>query len=123
MYRYAAKNELPFKYVELFCSNDFGKPLFFRIHANSKGDSTMKALKKKYGTPKEILWSDNDFKTLFWQERKDVLTASLTQDRYGRSEFLFCIYYVKNLENLVKLEKIRQRAEEEKVENAGKTAF
>jgi len=123
MYRYAVKNELPFKYVELFFSNYSGKPLFFRIYASSKGDSTIEALKKKYGTPKEILWSDNNFKTLFWQKQKDVLTASLTQNRYDRSEYLFCIFYVKNLENLVGLEKIEQKAKEEKIEDAGKTAF
>lgn len=123
MYRYAVENKLSFKYVELFFSNYSDKPLFFRIYAGSKGDSTIEALKRKYGTPKEILWSDRNFKTLFWQNKKDVLTASLTRDRYDRSKFLFCIFYVKNLENLVELEKMEQRAEEVKPEDAGKTAF
>jgi hypothetical protein len=123
MYRYASKNELPFKYVELFFSNYSGKPLFFRIFASSKGDSTIEALKGKYGTPKEILWSENNFKTLFWQKQKDVLTASLIKNRYDQSEYLFCIFYVKNLEELVEKEKIEQKAKEEKIEDAGRSVF
>jgi hypothetical protein len=123
MYRYATKNELPFDYVELFFSNFSQKPLFFRIHATSKGDFTVNTLKKKYGPPQQIIKSEKAFQTLFWRKEKDVLTASLVKDRYDRLEYLFCIFYAKNLENLVKREKIERKDQVKKIEDAGKTAF
>jgi hypothetical protein len=123
MYRYATRNELPFDYVELFFSNFSQKPLFFRIHANSKGDFTMNTLKKKYGPPQQIKRPDKDFQTLFWRKEKDVLIASLIKDRFDRPEYLFCIFYAKNIENLVQREKIERKDKVKKIEDAGKTAF
>ena len=36
--------------------------------------------------------------TLFWKDDKDFFIVSSTLDRLGDPEYLFCIYYVKNLE-------------------------
>jgi hypothetical protein len=120
MYRYAP---LPFTYVELYFSDDTGEPLFFRIHASAKGASLLEALKKKYGTPKEIKWPKTDEFTLYWQKQNGILTVSKAQNRFEKPEYLFCIYYVKNIEKLIKTENIRRKAKEEKIKNAGKTAF
>jgi hypothetical protein len=123
MYRYATKNELPFNYVELFFSNFSKKPLFFRIHANSRGKFTVDTLKKKYGTPQQIIRSEKDLQTLYWRKEKDILTASLAKDRFDRPEYLFCIFYTNNIENLVEKEKIERKDKVKKIEDAGKTAF
>ena len=123
MYRYATKNELPFSYVELFFSNFSKKPLFFRIHANSKGDLTMNTLKNKYGTSQQIIRTEKDFQTLFWRKAKDVLIASLVKDRFDRPEYLFCIFYTKNIEDLVEREKVERKDKVKKIEDAGETAF
>lgn len=123
MYRYASQKKLPFTYVELFFSNYTRKPLFFRINANPKGASVVEALKNKYGPHQVIEWSETGEHTLHWQKQKDVLIVSQTQDRLGEPEYLFCIFHVKNLEELVETEKIERETREERIENAGKTAF
>lgn len=123
MYRYVNAKNLPFKYVELFFSNYNGEPLFFRIHAGSDGAPMIDTLKRKYGSSQQIIWSQNKGETLYWKDKKDILTASSAKDRYGRSEYLFCIFYTANLEKVIEKEKIEQKAKEEKIQNAGDTAF
>lgn len=123
MYRYVNSKKLPFDYVELFFSNYTGKPLFFRIRAGIKGASTIDILKEKYGSYQQIQWPKNEGQTLFWKDKKDILTASSTLDRYDRPEYLFCIFYAANLEKLVKKEEIEQTAREDKIKNAGEEAF
>lgn len=83
----------------------------------------MNTLKKKYGPPQQIKRPDKDFQTLFWRKEKDVLIASLIKDRFDRPEYLFCIFYAKNIENLVQREKIERKDKVKKIEDAGKTAF
>lgn len=123
MYRYADKNKLPFSKVELFFSDYTTNPLFFRIHAGPKGEPILQTLKKKYGPSVEIQWSQHNGKTFFWQKQKDVLTVSLSRNRYDRPEYLFCIFYVDNLEGLLEKERIERKVREEKIKDAGKIAF
>ncbi len=112
MYRYAIKKGLPFTYVELFFANDSGKPLLFRIYANEKGASLMETLKDKYGPFQEIKWSDKGEKTLFWKRHQDILTASLAKNRHENTEFLYCIYYVNNINNYLKKEQKKNIADD-----------
>ncbi len=123
MYRYASKNQLPFNYVELFFSGYTRKPVLFRIHASAKGADLIEPLKEKYGTPQEIPWSETGERTLFWQKQSDVFTVSQTRNRFGETEYLFCIFHVVNIEKLIERERNAQESGAEKIKNSGKTAF
>lgn len=118
IYRYASYNKLPFLYVELFFSDYSGKPLFLRIKADKSASEILDSLKSKYGPPSEIKWSEGGGKTLYWQMEKDIFTVSLSNDRLGEPEYLFCIFHVKNLEELVQREKVVEgQAVKEKRDN------
>ncbi len=123
MYRYARLKELPFKDITLLFSNDTKKPLFFKIIAGPGGAAILETLKKKYGEPEQFQWEENDGKTFFWKKNKDFLVVSSTLDRLGNPEYLFCIYYVNNLEEMLAMEKAKKRLEKKKLQEAGESAF
>ncbi len=123
MYRYARLKETPFIDIMLYFSNDTGKPLFFKISAGPGGEAIVKTLKEKYGPPQKFEWKDNDGHTIFWKEGKNFFIVSSTLDRLGNPEYLFCIYYVNNINEMLKIEKTRKLAEEKKIREAGESAF
>ena len=123
MYRYARLKELPFKDIMLYFSNDTGNPLFFKISAGSGGAAILETLKKKYGTPEQFQWENKEGSTLFWKDGKDFFIVSSTLDRLGDPEYLFCIYYVKNLEEMLAMEKTKKLSEQKKLREAGESAF
>ncbi len=123
MYRYARLKETPFIDVTLYFSNDTGNPLFFKISAGPGGGAILETIKKKYGPPQQFKWEDNDGHTIFWKEGKDFFIVSSTKDRLGNPEYLFCIYFVSNMEEMLKIEKARKLAEEKKIREAGESAF
>ncbi len=123
MYRYARLKETPFIDIMLYFSNDTGKPLFFKISAGPGGGAIVDTIVQKYGPPEQFSWKDNDGQTLFWKEGKDFFIVSSTRDRLGNPEYLFCIYYVDNMEEMLKIEKAGSRAEEKKIRKAGESAF
>ena len=123
MYRYARLKETPFTKVTLFFSDDTGKPLFFRISAGPDADAVVETIKKKYGSPEQFEWQNKDGRTFFWKDGKDFFIVSSTKDRQGNPEYLFCIYYVNNLEEMLAAERARQRSEKEKIREAGESAF
>jgi hypothetical protein len=123
MYRYARLKETPFNDVTLFFSNDTGKPLFFKISAGPDAAAIVETIKKKYGTPKRFEWQNKDGQTIFWKDRKDFFVVSSTKDRLGNPEYLFCIYYVNNLEEMLAMEKAKNLSEQEKIREAGESAF
>lgn len=123
MYRYARLKETPFKDVTLYFSNDTGNPLFFKISAGPDAAAIVKTIKKKYGSPREFQWKDKDGHTLFWKDQKDFFVVSSTKDRLGNPEYLFCIYHVNNLEGMLATEKARNLTEQEKIREAGESAF
>ncbi len=122
-YRYARLKETPFTKVTLYFSNDTGKPLFFKISAGPDAAAIVETLIKKYGTPEQFEWQDKDGRTIFWKDNKDMFIVSSTKDRQGNPEYLFCIYYVNNLEEMLATEKARQLSEKEKIREAGESAF
>ena len=123
MYRYARLKETPFNDITLYFSNDTGKPLFFKIFAGPDAAAIVETIKKKYGTPEQFQWQDRDGQTIFWRDRKDFFVVSSTKDRLGNPEYLFCIYYVKNLEEMLAMEKARNLTKQEKIREAGESAF
>ncbi len=123
MYRYARLKGTPFKDVMLYFSNDTGKPLFFKISAGPDAAAIVETVKKKYGPFERFKWEDNDGSTIFWKEGKDFFIVSSTQDRLGNPEYLFCIYFVNNLESMLAMEKAKKLREQEKIREAGESAF
>jgi len=123
VYRYAKKQNTPFTYVELFFSDDTQKPLFFRITAGAEGAAIMETILKKYGPPQEIEWGQGGGRTLFWEEGRDVFVASSFRNQRDDLEYLLCIYFVDNLEEMLRAEEARRLAEEERIRKAGKSAF
>lgn len=123
MYRYARLKELPFKDITLFFSNDTGHPLFFKISAGPGGAAILETLKNKYGQPEQFQWEDKNGETFFWKDDKDFFIVSATLDRLGNPDYLFCIYYVKNLEKMLASEKAKKRSEQKKLLEAGESAF
>ncbi|MCG6880198.1 MAG: hypothetical protein LJE96_13755 [Deltaproteobacteria bacterium] len=123
MYRYARLKELPFKDITLYFSNDTGNPLFFKISAGPGGAAILETLKKKYGAPEQFQWENKEGRTLFWKDGKDFFIVSSTLDRLGDPEYLFCIYYVKNLEEMLVVEKTKKLSEQKKIREGGESAF
>jgi hypothetical protein len=123
MYRYARLKETPFKDIMLYFSNDTGKPLFFKISAGPGGAAIVETIKKKYGPPEKFTWKDGDGRTIFWKEGKNFFVVSSTKDRLGNQEYLFCIYFVDNLEAMLATEKAKKLQEQEKIREAGESAF
>ena len=123
MYRYARLKETPFIDITLYFSNDTGKPLFFKISAGPGASAIVETIKEKYGPPEQFEWDDKDGRTLFWKDGKDFFIVSSTRDRLGNMEYIFCIYYVNNLEKMLAMEEARNLTGQEKVREAGESAF
>jgi len=123
MYRYARLKETPFIDVMLYFSNDTGNPLFFKISAGPGGGAILETIKKKYGPPEQFDWKGNDGRTFFWKKGKDFFIVSSTEDRMGDPEYLFCIYFVSNMEKMLRIEKAKKLPEQKKIREAGESAF
>jgi hypothetical protein len=122
-YRYARKQNTPFTYVELFFSDDTRKPLFFKITAGPEGAAIVDTILKKYGPPQELEWGQEDGRTRFWEKGRDVFVVSSFRNERDHLEYLLCIYFVDNLEEMLSAEEARRLAEEERIRKAGKSAF
>jgi hypothetical protein len=123
MYRYARLKETPFNDVTLYFSNDTGKPLFFKISAGPDAAAIVETIKKKYGSPEQFEWQDKDGQTIFWKDHNDFFIVSSSNDRLGNPEYLFCIYYVNNLVEMLAIEKAKNLREQEKIREVGESAF
>ncbi len=123
MFRYARAKNTPFIYVELFFSDDTLKPLLFRIEAGPDANAILETIRKKYGQPKEFEWAQKEGRTQYWKNGDNVFIVSSYKNRRGAPEYLFCIYYVDNLEEMLTAEETRKKAEDARVRKAGKSAF
>lgn len=123
MYRYARMKNTPFIYVELFFSDDTLKPLLFRIVAGPDGDAILETIRKKYGPPKEFQWEQKEGRTQYWEDGDTVFIVSSYKTRWDTPEYLFCIYYVDNLKEMLTAEKARREAEDARIRRAGESAF
>jgi hypothetical protein len=122
MYRYAAKENLPFSYVELVFSNFTGKPLFIQVRSRDLSD-IIRTLEEKYGRPQAIDQPANEGRFFFWSDRQDVLLVSIIPTWRGDKEYQLVIYYVDNLEKLVAVEEKERRQKEEERRRAGEKIF
>ncbi len=123
IYRHARMKNTPFIYVELFFSDDTLKPLLFRILAGPDGDAILETIHKKYGPPKEFQWKQKEGRTQYWEDGANVFIVSSYKNRLGTPEYLFCIYYVDNLKEMLTAEEARRKAEDARIRRAGESAF
>ncbi len=122
-YRYARKKNAPFDYVKLVFFNQTKKPLFFLIEAKSAGSEILDAITKKYGKGKTIRWDDKNGRSLSWKKNRSILILSISNDRYGQTEYQTAIYYVPSLEELVFAEQEKTKRRQEVIKKTGKDAF
>lgn len=123
MFRYARQKGQPFHYVELVFSNHSGKPLFFKVSAETDGPAIIDQLKQKYAAPQTVTWQETEGKTLYWRKDRDVLMASVAPNRIGEPEYHIAIYFVGNLEEMIETEKKAAELREEALKRAGEKAF
>lgn len=123
MYRQARMKNTPFIYVELFFSDDTLKPLLFRIIAGSDGNAILETIRKKYGPPKEFQWAQKEGRTQYWEDGDNVFIVSSYKTRWDTPEYLFCIYYVDNLKEMLTAQEALREAEDERIRRAGESAF
>lgn len=123
MYRYAARRGTPFNYIELVFSGSSGLPLYFKI-ASVKGETDfIDTFHQKYGPPAVIKWSEAGIEFLSWTKADDRLVVSIGTDRYGAPEYHIAIFFTRNLDRLLALERSDRKKMQEKRTGSGKTAF
>lgn len=126
-YRHIRGKDAPFEYVELIFSGYTKKPLFFKIKTKKEGKEVIDALEKKYGDPRAIDWDEKvaygkKGRSLYWQNNKDMLIASIIPDRFDQPEYYIIIYYAENIEENLHISRKKKEREKQKTE-AVKNAF
>jgi len=121
-FRYLQTEKTPFEYIRLTFSNYSEKPLLFTITSRKKEAYIADILKEKYGDPVAINWEDGKSTSLVWEKNRDFLVFSRISER-GGYKYNIMIYFVNNLENLLKIEQDEIKKREEERKKAGKTAF
>jgi hypothetical protein len=121
MYRYT-KN-LPFSRIELLFSGISRKPLLFRINAKADGASMVESVTQKHGAPQEVASEKGSDRILYWQDGSDFFLIHVTKDIHDQIRYEFMIYFVDNMEDLLKTElKAGQRSQKER-KDAGRQVF
>ena len=123
MYRYARKSGVPFTYVEMVFSGYSHRPMYFSMNISYEGSDIIDALDQKYGRPEDIQGLNSFIKVGFWKKNRDLLLASMKNDRYGNPEYHIMIYYVNSLEELLNIEKEEARQRQDSVKKASEKAF
>lgn len=122
VFRYPQKENTPFDNVKLVFSNYTKKPLLFSITSRKKEAEINDVLKEKYGAPGLINWEDGKSESLLWEKSGDFLVFSKISER-GGFKYSIMIYFVSNMESLLKTEQEEVKKREEERKKAGKTAF
>ena len=123
MYRYAAKKNVPFDYVELVFSNYTKAPILFRINFREDDTGIINTLESKYGQPQVVSWKEENGQSMYWIKNSDFLIVSRVPDQFGNPRYQITIYFVKNLEQLIAAEKKDPQEKSLKRTQSGKTAF
>ena len=123
MYRYALKKNVPFDYVELVFSNYSKSPVLFRINFREDEAGILKTLETKYGQPRVVRWKEENGSSMYWIKNGDFLIISLVPDQFGHPTYQIVIYFVKNLEQLIAMEKDERKEKSLERTQSGKTAF
>ncbi|MBA3035232.1 MAG: hypothetical protein FP814_01935 [Desulfobacterium sp.] len=122
IFRYPENANTPFDNIKLVFSNHTNKPLLFSITSRKKEGDIVDILKDKYGAPLLIKWNDGKSASSAWEINNDFLIFSAISAG-GNFKYSIMIYFVNNIEYLLKTEQkaIEKKAAERK--KAGQTAF
>ena len=123
MYRYAAKKNVPFDYVELVFSNYTQAPILIKINFREDDAGIINTLESKYGQPQVVSWKEENGQSMYWIKNSDFLIVSRVPDQFGNPRYQIAIYFVKNLEQLIAAEKKDNQEKSLKRTQSGKTAF
>jgi hypothetical protein len=123
MYRYAQKENKPIDYVELVFSEYTKTPLLFKINFKIDETGIVETLKTKYGPPQVIDWKEENGKSMVWRKNMDLLLVSLVPDQFGHHEYQIVIYFMRNLKQLIEIEKIELKKREQQRAKSGERAF
>ena len=123
MYRYAQRENAPFDYVELVFSEYTKTPLLFKINFKIDETGIVETLKTKYGPPQVIDWKEENGKSMVWRKNLDLLLVSLVPDQFGHHEYQIVIYFMRNLKQLIEIEKIELKKREQQRAKSGERAF
>ena len=123
MYRYAAKRNVPFDYVELVFSNYTQAPILIKINFREDDAGIINTLESKYGQPQVVSWKEENGHSMYWIKNSDFLIVSRVPDQFGNPRYQIAIYFVKNLEQLIAAEKKDPQEKSRKRTQSGKTAF
>ena len=104
MFRYARNKNLPFSHVEMVFSNKSKNPLFILVMAKNDISGIKDTLKDKYGPSRIIRWDGDTGTTDAWEREGEVLLFSVYPNRIGNLQYRIAIYYMENIEELLKQE-------------------
>ncbi|MBF0302379.1 MAG: hypothetical protein HQK73_05020 [Desulfamplus sp.] len=122
-YRYAVKKNLPFNYVEFLFSDFNNTPLMIRVKFKKDDLNVVDTLHQKYGTPREILWKEENGKSLCWENSGDLLILSFVPDQFGKPVYEVAIYFAKRLEDLLEAERLERERKHKKGVKSGQNVF
>lgn len=123
MYRYAARRGTPFNYIELVFSGRSGLPLYFKIKPVKGQTGFIDTFRRKYGPPVVIQWPRAEAEFLSWTIDSDRLIVTVDTDRYGEPRCHVSIFYTRNLERLLALEKSGRQKLQKKTGGSSQNAF
>lgn len=122
-YRYAVKKNLPFNYVEILFSEFTNTPLLIRVNFKKDDLNIIDTLKQKYGEPRQILWREENGKSLCWEKDGDLLILSFVPNQFSIPEYEVVIYFSKRLEELLKAELLEKEGKNKKEVKSIKNVF
>ncbi|MGD9330014.1 MAG: hypothetical protein PVJ53_01815 [Desulfobacterales bacterium] len=122
-YHRATKQNLPFRFIELFFSNRTGLPLYFVINPTSDFEDTIATLTSKYGPPRMVPTEHADDSVRLWEREGDILAAITFRRRNGRLVQELRMVFVENLQQLIESEKQALRQQNRSTRQAGQSAF
>ena len=123
MYRWAARKNLPFSYVELLFAEDTRKPLYVKIESTRDISDIIDSLSDKYGRPATLPLEANRGEIRYWKSNRDVFLAAVLTRRNERPLYRMMIYFTDNLEEFIQAEEQKRQVQEEKQKREGRSAF
>jgi hypothetical protein len=122
-YRYPVKKDLPFSYVELLFSKYSRMPLIIRVLFQKDTLDIRTSLEEKYGSPVEVLWKQENGRSLSWKKNDDFLFYCYVPNQFGTPEYRVTIYFTHRIASLLEMEgKIKKQDRNSTVE-PGKAIF
>lgn len=122
IFRYPQNENTPFDNIKLVFSNYTNKPLLFSVTSRKKEGDIAGILREKYGEPLLIKWGDGKSMSLVWGKNNDFVIFSAMSEG-GNFKYSIMIYFVNNIEYLLKVEQNEIKKKEEERKKAGQTAF